>query len=376
MGGQAIQRIDKHSSVLRLATVELRLTAEQALRASIDNQVFANLRQLEPLDGGRAVQAVYVALLRRLPNVFPDRKRLAIDTGFSESSVKRAIKLLELCQLVVVERSLGLTSTYHLADIRSVEIASKCVAFMRQMARSKSSRMAREGRVTSDPTFKKSRSTSEPGSEVTCDEAVGPQVTHKEARKIQQKQQGVAAGSSLQEVLNRWGLISASYLASPKHKHSIPALCENSDLAARLIDATMRRAAWSAGAGVGSKVAFLREHVPEEFSKLIAPGQLGENRSSRDTTRSIAESVEDEHERAAQRAVSAMTDEEFTRGCEGLFAKRPSLRKFYDGPDRKSVGLRALLAQTLTEASLSVPPSGSASLVSSLPMTDAFEPTE
>jgi len=79
---------------------QVRLSAEHALRAAIDTQIFSALRELSPLDGGRAVQAVFVSLIRRLPNVIPDRRRISIDSGFSESSVKRAIKLLEECGLL------------------------------------------------------------------------------------------------------------------------------------------------------------------------------------------------------------------------------------------------------------------------------------
>lgn len=264
MTQNAVLERREQATVVKLPGVEFRLTAEQALRAVIDNQVFAALRELEPLDGGRAVQSVYVALIRRLPNVIPDRKRIAIDCGYSESSVKRAIQLLERCRLIVVERKQGLSSVYHLADVRSVEVSSDCVAAIRKLVRSESTHSKEVGRVTCDPTSKVARVSSDPTGRVSSDPRVGSLVTHKETNKNQSKQQGVAVAdgqNTLKQVLKRWGLMSASYLVERGHPKSIPELTKNPILAARLIDVTMQKVSWSAEAGVGSRVAFLREHV-------------------------------------------------------------------------------------------------------------------
>lgn len=341
----AAKRLE-NASVVALPGVELRLTAEHALRAAIDNQVFAALHDLERLDGGRAVQAVYIALIRRLPNVIPDRKRLAIDTGFSESSVRRAIGLLERVKLVRVERMKGRSSTYVLADIRASEVASACVAEIRKLARGHSpARRERESRATSEPTVDEGRVTSEPGSRVRSEPRVGSLVSHKEAKKIQLKQQGAAAVSSIEQTLRRWGLESASYLVTRGHKQSIPELVENPEVASCLIDVTMRSGAWSSGAGVGSKVDYLRRHVGDAVAKLSRQTQKREG-----DLRPKSPPVEPtpprcEEREAAEAAVAAMTDGEFAQACERLFAERPGLRRLFPECDRASLGLRVLLIE-------------------------------
>lgn len=340
----AAKRLE-NASVVALPGVELRLTAEHVLRAAIDNQVFAALHDLERLDGGRAVQAVYIALIRRLPNVIPDRKRLAIDTGFSESSVKRAIGLLERVKLVRVERMKGRSSTYVLADIRASEVASACVAEIRKLARGHSPAQRERGsRATSEPTVDEGRVTSEPGSRLRSEPRVGSLVSHKEAKKIQLKQQGAAAVSSIEQTLRRWGLESASYLVTPGHKQSIPELVENPE-AARLIDVTMRSGAWSSGAGVGSKVDYLRRHVGDAVARFSRQTQKREG-----DVRPQSPPVEPtpprcEEREAAEAAVAAMTDGEFAQACERLFAERPGLRRLFPECDRASLGLRVLLIE-------------------------------
>lgn len=255
--------------VLALPGVELRLTAELALRAAIDSHVFAALRDLESLDGGRAVQAVYVALLRRLPNVRPDRKRIAIDSGVSESSVKRAIKLLEASRLIEVERARGRCSVYHVADLRQDELASESLSAIRKLARSGK---PRPGRATSEPTRKSPRVISEPTSGVLSEPGVGSQANQKDPSKNQTKQQGVACGlkkgRELEETLARWGLESASYLACPGHEKAIPLLVENLERAPELIEEAMKSGSWSAESGVGAKVVYLREHMRDAIRNI------------------------------------------------------------------------------------------------------------
>jgi hypothetical protein len=155
------------TEILSFPEAYQRLTAEQALRAAIDTQVFAVLRDLESLDGGRAVQAVYVALLRRIPNVTPDRKRIAVDCGFSESSVKRAIGLLERCKLISVERQKGRGSTYQISDLRASEAATVSLSMIRKLAKEAGGNRSMKGRATSEPTNRLCRLSSEPASRVT-----------------------------------------------------------------------------------------------------------------------------------------------------------------------------------------------------------------
>lgn len=398
MGEQVLRKDAIDGAVLRLPGADFRLTAEQALRAVIDNQVFAALRDLEPLDGGRAVQAVYIALIRRLPNVIPDRKRIAIDTGFSESSVKRAIKLLELCRLVSVERQPGSSSVYHLTDIRSVEIASECVAAIRKALRS-------QGRVTSEPGDSESRSTSEPSSRARSGREVGSLVPRKEAMKIQTKQQSAVADDvgELNDVLKRWGLLSARYLVTPGHKQAIPALTGNARLAATRIDKAMKQASWSADSGVGSKVAFLREHVSDvqamcdrdsaalhkkrvqAFARArgvaaslpdISPAALDPEQSAMLLERGLRRLAEPDdvsrllraNAAAAERivahellrdsiaeSVAAMNDIEFLGARESLFVAEPALKKLYGDANRESRGLCLCLIEHLRLKALSRP---------------------
>lgn len=348
-GHDFVNGLATERTILALPGVNMRLTAEHALRAAIDNQVFASLRDLESLDGGRAVQVVYVALIRRLPNVVPDRKRLAIDTGFSESSVKRAISLLERSKLVRVERSKGHSSTYVLADIRATEVASECVAAIKRLARDFAAEREVEGQATSEPTECGSRVTSEPSRRVSSELRPGPLLTHKEAIKIQPKQQDAAAGL-LERTLKRWGLESASYLAVSGHPKAIPELAQAPEFAARVIDAAMRKGSWSASAGVGSKVAFLRQQVPE-LIKNKNKTERNRQGTLRDTSPPNECSAEDDLRwRAAEATVASMSETEFCDACERLFAERPSLRKLYGAPIRERRGLHYLLVQAVVES--------------------------
>lgn len=386
--------------VLAMPGVDVHLSAEQALRAAIDTQIFSALRELEPLDGGRAVQSVYVALIRRLPNVIPSRERLAIDTGFSESSVKRAIKLLELCKLMTVERAKGRSSAYQLADIRRPEEASRCLSAIRGLVRATAKNATPQGRATSEPTVRPSRVTSEPGSRVRGEPEVGSQVAHKGSKKIQFKQQGVAAfekpdeEKELDGVLRHWGLASAKYLVTPGHNRTITALAENPKRAAMLIDRTMRLAPWSATAGVGAKVEFLRANVDATRKCLDAEERARVERQERDRQRAtrIAASIAGEIQRSLQsvdpenelllrgldrlgetrevaehlagnkdvrhrivsmellreetkREVESMSDDAFQSACENLFEANPGLRRFFVPASRESIGLRLKLIE-------------------------------
>lgn len=339
--------------VLPLRGVELRLTAEYALRAAIDSGLFASLRELEPLDGGHAVQSVYVALLRRLPNVTPDRRRIAIDSGYSESSVKRAIKLLELCGLISVKRAKGRCSVYHVADIRMPEVASGCMAEIKLLVRRHVAGSGKGSRVTSEPTAGRGRVRSGPSGRATSALWVGSQVAQKEARKISSKQQVAACESvragecDTERVLSRWGLSSARYLVTPGDGRAIPELTEHPERAAMILDATLRQASWSSSAGVGAKVSFLRKNVKSTASRVAATQTV---RRGWDATeeRLANERAGDELRRESfERVLQAMPDEEFTACCERMFVSQPGLRKLFGRPSRDSSGLRLKLIEFL-----------------------------
>lgn len=401
----------RETTVVQMPGVEMRLSAEHALRAAIDTQIFATLRDLETLEGGRAVQAVYVALMRRLPNVVPDRRRLAIDAGVSETSVKRAISLLEECRLIEVKRRSGFSSVYHLADIRLPEVASMCLASIKKLARSESKKEG-QGRATCEPTSKATRATCGPTSEitrvtsdptprVTSEPRVGPQVAHKETNKIQTSKQVVVvekASDRLDEVLARWKLTSASYLTRTGDARAIPLLTDCKVKAARLIDMTMKRGSWTERSGVGSRVNFLRDNVESADAALRESERVAKSRSGEMRKRAqelatrlgqgqkmkdpvfsperddaflkralkglnepdgVVEHLKGDRDAIRQlvaeevlwesvtEEISRMTDGEFVASCEKLFESEPGLRKLFSSPKRESVSLRLKLAQFL-----------------------------
>lgn len=347
------------AGVVALPGIELRLSAEYALRAAIDSHVFSALRDLEALDGGRAVQAVYVVLLRRLPNVLPDRKRIAIDAGVSESSVKRAIKLLEEAQLVTVKRRRGHSSVYHIVDLRSPETANACLHAIRRMSKGPLAKGV--GRATSEPTEGGGRVTCEPTSRVTRGGEVGPQVVQKDSSKNQGKQQGAAAflkreGRELASVLGKWGLTSASYLVTPGHTRAIPELVANPVFATQVIEEAMGQVKWSKDAGVGARVSYLRENVNAAIVRVRAKRKTLQrgNASTRNAVMATPEneraeaSIEGESEYPVlDTYVSSLDGRELGEWCERLYASQPGLRLIYPVPELASTGFRLKLLQFL-----------------------------
>lgn len=340
--GIAFESERSGGDVVPLPGIEHRLTAEFALRAAIDSGVFAALRELESLDGGRAVQVVYVALIRRLPNVIPDRRRIAIDTGVSESSVKRAIGLLESAGLIRVRRERGRSSVYHVSDLRVAEVATSCTKSIRDLVRSPGKR---QGRSTSGST-----------PSVTREPTVGSQVVQKEAKKISSKQQGAACEfvgggeCDTERVLSRWGLTSARYLVTPGDERAIPELSEHPESAARILDITLRKASWSATAGVGAKVSFLRENVRNTAANLAAAEAVRSRRHSEERQVREDESEAELRRRSFEQVVLSMSDEEFTGSCERMFAAQPGLRRLFGIPSRESSGLKLKLTEFLAES--------------------------
>jgi len=384
-----------------------KLTAEQALRASIDSHVFASLHELNSLHGGRAVQAIYAVLLRRLPNVHPDRKRIAIDSGHSESSVKRAIALLEKCGLIKVNRQRGKRSSYLITDLRHADHVSRCLAAIRSLRNGR----AINGRPTSDPTPQQSRVTYDPGGQVTGELRAGSLVNHKGTNKKQKKQQDADAAGSIKTspitkhcfhlvALSRWGLSEASYLVKPGHPKAIPELISAGKLASELIEITMRSTEWSPGAGTGARVAYLREHVHKAVQELElraaqqkakqeaikkrarkAISKLKVHQPTRpcDLDATVRQSLihrglerlneppevikliqqdpsacemlaqnEQRWDEVVQR-IGSSSDVEFTNLCERLFEQKPGIRRFYENTTRDNSLLCAQLTQLLLD---------------------------
>ncbi len=384
-----------------------KLTAEQALRASIDSHVFASLHELTSQHGGRAVQAVYAVLLRRLPNVHPDRKRIAIDSGHSESSVKRAIALLEKCGLIKVNRQRGKRSDYLITDLRHADHVSRCLTAIRALRNGRTN----SGRPTSDPTPKTRRAICDPGSQVTGELRVGPLVNQKEAKKKQKKQQDAGAARSMKkspitkhrfqtDVLEKWGLSEANYLVMPGHPKAIPELVSAGISASELIELTMRSTQWSPGAGTWARVAYLRDHVQDSVRELehqaqqrqakhqaterrakIAMSRLKAHQSKHqggldtETQQSLAKRAlkrlnespeviehlrqdpaacemlansERQWDEIAQR-IDSSSNSQFVALCERLFAQKPGIRRFYENTARDNPLLRAQLIEMLYE---------------------------
>ena len=167
-----------------------RLNNEAALWAAVDSGVFAALQSLQLLPGGRAVQAVYTVILRRYPNIKQGKEGMALDAGWSQPTVKRAIGLLKKAGLIQSrQRGRGLTAVIELPDLRDRETVKACLAKIRAMAKTVKPRS-----ITSDPA---SSITSDPASSITSDPPAVSQVTHKASREQQeQKQQDAAAGSA------------------------------------------------------------------------------------------------------------------------------------------------------------------------------------
>jgi hypothetical protein len=384
-----------------------KLTAEQALRASIDSNVFASLHELASLHGGRAVQAVYTVLLRRLPNVHPDRKRIAIDSGHSESSVKRAIALLEKCGLIRVNRQRGKHSVYHITDLRHAGHVTECLSGIRRLRNG----VANNSRLTSDPTPKSSRATSDPCGQVTGELQAGSLVNQKETTKIPKKQQDANAARSMKNTpitkycshtvaLSRWGLSGASYLVKPGHPKAVPELISAGLSASELIEITMRSTEWSPGAGTGARVAYLREHVHEsvrELKRRSAQRQANQEATEKRALKAIShlksakgtlpkETDEIDRELLTERAlkrlneppevidcirqdpsacellarnerrwdqvaqrIESLSNEDYSALCERLFEQKPGVQRFYEHATRDSPLLRAQLTQLLID---------------------------
>jgi hypothetical protein len=181
-------------------------------------------------------------------------------------------------------------------------------------------------------------------------------VVQKETSKIQFKQQIAAAGeksfrNSLEAVLSRWGLASASYLAAPGHERAIAILAENPMRAAALIDRTMRQGSWTDGAGVGARVAFIRENVGRVAARLEAEANLKGN--AHEECRRRAEQIADELIRnsstVCDRVESERSDSLLRRGLERLDERPQVLKALVENPAVR----RSLVASELEREALS-----------------------
>lgn len=271
-----------------------------AVWAVVDSGVFAALRELTGLDGGSAVQTLYVCLARRLPNIRPSHERIASDSGFSVSTVKRAVKLLERSGLIRVHRVKGYCPRYELIDLGNDDRVRDCLSGIRRLAKSKTPSIAngekgtkvttdRTTRVSSDPT---PLSTTGLGRQVKSDHDPGSGVSDKEPTQDSNQDPSWLVGQGLNvsiegegntvvdspstgqgiqgalDALRRHGIHRGEYLLDPNHPRSLQVLTKHPQQAGMLIDQTLKRRAWKADEGVGLKIHYLRQHVDEVWQQL------------------------------------------------------------------------------------------------------------
>jgi len=250
-------------------------SSEIALRAVMDSGIFATLRSVP---NGPAAQAVYMALIRRLPCVMPGMKRLSQNTGIKQRQVYRALGVLRQIGLVEGERELSGAGDWDLMehtilDLRVQSNVKRCKAAIDRLVRS-----PKAGTDTGDSTSS-TRSTVTDDSKPTVrgDAEVLSPVTPKDTIKKQTKNQTFAAGetkslkpdsSALSRSLSKWGILSAAYLVDERHPNRIHELASNLDAAPSLIDATMGLREWGPDTGIGLKVTHLREYVAEGVTVL------------------------------------------------------------------------------------------------------------
>ena len=246
---------------------------------------------------GPASQAVYTALIRRLPNIHPGLTRLATDTGLSRSTVARALNVLETVALIKRHQSQNKcgapdTTVYELVDLRNQEVAKQCQAQIRRLMRKQKAAFSKRGSRTSATTFQGggSRMGATRGSRTGAPEVVAP-VRPKDTNKKQTKQQEASprlGGGDLDDLkeeilgaLRRWGITSPAYLLDPDSESVIPELIQRPHEAVQLIDKAMSLRPWTPDCGAGLKVSHLRNSISEAARLLEADQQTHEKRRRR-----------------------------------------------------------------------------------------------
>ena len=265
------------------------LTCTEAIRGAIDSGVFAALRDAPY---GPAAQAVYMVLLRRLPNVAPSAKRIADDSGVSLSTVYRVLDMLKQAQLVLTDSRGGKprSARYEVTDLNHRDYARTCLARLRQITT----------RKAGGQSIRKANPRSEANSG-ECDFRVDAKGAGDEIRvgakplrsgatgnvawartegtnKIQSKSQAAkpplvgddleSLREEIQEALRRWGISNPGYLLDPNNEAAIPELVQQPRAAVQLIDRAMNLRQWTPRCGPGLRVKHLQTHICEAVGLL------------------------------------------------------------------------------------------------------------
>ncbi len=306
-----------------------KLATDNAVWAMFDSGVFAALRSV-PV--GPACQAVYMALIRRLPNVRPSLSRLASDTGLNRSTVARALNILETIGLIQRHHSHTecgdpATTAYELADLRDPKVAKRCRIQIRQLIDQKST--PSEGGSCTGATTGGSRMGATRGSRTRAPKVVAP-VRPKDPIKKQNKQQEASplvGGENVDDfreeiikTLRRWGISNPAYLLNPDNESAIPKLIQRPHEAAKLIDRAMKLRQWTPDCGPGLRVRHLQSHIREAADLLEADRRADEIRRRR-----LSEKARAAIDRLPQAEVSGIDelpvsrrDELLRRGLEAI----------------------------------------------------------
>ena len=282
-GDNVIQLPDRMKTRERIEEEEAQFGTGNALWESHDSGINAALLALP---NGPSCQAVYTALLRRLPNVFPGLTRLEEDSGKSRSMVTRALNILEEVKLITRHRITGRNTEYNIADLRNPIVVRECLRKIGQLRNRKSAERARKRNAKSKARVS-TRCTDATSTRCMDATQLGAPVHPKDINKKQTKIQEAAkpldvvvdavsrktsrSNDQLAAALRKWGLLDAAwYLLNPDHEKAVKVLIDNPEDAVALIDKTMSRNSWKSTDGIRLRVWFLRKHIAAAVSQIEA----------------------------------------------------------------------------------------------------------
>ncbi len=310
---------------------QAKLATDNALWAAFDSGVFAALRNIRY---GPACQALYTALIRRLPNVRPGLTRLASDVGVSRGTVIRVLTILESIGLITRHRSEtdagdADTTRYELADLRNPEVAKRCHAAIHKLVKTQTP--SEEGRCVGAPTFSQGgRRVGAPTGRCAGAAGVGAPAHPKDPIKKQTKQQEASplvGGGNVDDfreeivgALRRWGISDPSYLLDPAKESSIPELIQRPHEAVKLIEKAVSLREWTPDCGPGLRVCHLRSHIREAVELLEADRRADKIRRRRLSVkaRAVIDRLPSSGVSGIDELPASRRDELLRRGLEAL----------------------------------------------------------